>query len=243
MGWSWFDLAFPWIGGVAAAVLLVLMFGTNRLRGDTISSRWRDPVWLSWMAVVAYLLHNVEEYGIDLLGTRHAFPDAACAQLKLPAYPNCPIPPAFYLAVNITLFWVAAPLAALLSRRHPLIGLSIYSVIFINALVHLMPVLVLGHPYNPGLFTTLLVFLPLSMWVIYTCFGKDRLSYKALAFLVVWGVVLHAILMVPLMMFVDGLMSSTTLVLLQIVNAGLLLVACWLAEKWRNGALLRPSPA
>jgi len=50
MTWSWFQLAFPWIGGAGAIVLVILLFGTNWLRSDPRSSRWRDPVWLSWVA-------------------------------------------------------------------------------------------------------------------------------------------------------------------------------------------------
>ena len=37
----------PVIGGVAAALLLVLLFGTHVLRGERGPSRWRDRVWLS----------------------------------------------------------------------------------------------------------------------------------------------------------------------------------------------------
>jgi hypothetical protein len=241
--WSWFDVAFPWIGGVAAVVLLALLFGTNVLRSRPMSSRWRDPVWMSWMATVAYLLHNVEEYGLDLLGNSHAFPCALCATLNLPPYPDCSIPPAFFLAVNIPLFWIVGPLAALLSPRHRLVGFALYSVISINTLVHIAAVFGSGQPYNPGLLTALLLFLPLTVWVGSAFFGKDRLSHKAMALLLVWGVLLHALLMVPMFMFINGVISAPVLVGSQIVNGGLLLVVMWLAEKWRGGALIRPARA
>src|SRR5262249_2855182 len=106
-------------------VLLALLFGTQMLRGEPTSSRWRDRVWLSWMAVVVYLLHNVEEYGVDLLGQSHAFPAALCANLGFPTLPDCPVHPSFFLAVNISLFGVVGPIGALLSRRHPLVGLVV----------------------------------------------------------------------------------------------------------------------
>ena len=237
MNWSWIDLAFPWIGAAAALVLLALMFGTDLLRGQPSSSRWRDFVWLSWMAVVAYLLHNVEEYGIDLLGHRHAFPDALCAALKLPPYPGCPIPPAFYLAVNLPLFWIVAPLAAVLSRRHPLVGFALYSVIFTNGLVHLVMVLVLGEAYNPGLLTAVVLFLPLSAWIGYACFGENRLRYQAMALIIFWGVMLHVILAGSMISFVNGLIGSRTLVWMQIINAALLLPVFWLGEKRHGGVL------
>ena len=241
MNWSWLDLAFPWIGLVFAGLLLALLFGTDLLRSQPSSSPWRDPVWLSWMAAVAYLLHNGEEYGVDLLGHQHSFPDALCAFMKLPAYPDCPIPPAFYLAVNLSLFWIVAPVAAVLSRRHPLVGFAIYSVMFINGLVHIVFVLVSGQAYNPGLLTAVVVFLPLSLWAGYACFGKDRLSHRAMALIIICGVILHVILARSVISFAQGLISSTTLVWVQIINAGLLLLILWLGEKWRGGVLTRPA--
>jgi hypothetical protein len=240
MTWGWFQLAFPWIGGVGAAVLLVLLFGTDWLRGESTSSRWRDPVWLSWLATVVYLLHNVEEYGLDLLGQTNAFPNALCANMKFRPYPDCPIPTAFFLAVNIPLFWVVGPLAALLSPRHRLVGFALYSVISINALVHIAAVFATGQPYNPGLLTALLLFVPLSVWVGYACFGVNRLGYKAMVSLLVWGVLLHVFLIGPLFMCINGLISATTLVATQIVNAGLLLGAAWLGEKWLGGSSWNP---
>jgi Protein of unknown function with HXXEE motif len=239
MEWSWIDLAFPWIGGLAALVLLVLLFGTNLLRSEPGSSRWRDRTWLSWLAMVIYLLHNVEEYGIDLYGRLHEFPRGIAEVLKLPPYPDCPIPPAFFLAVNLPLFWVAAPIAALVSRRHPLVGLSIYSIIFINALVHIGPV-VAGLGYNSGLLTALVLFLPSSIWVAHVCFGPGRLSYKGMALLIADGVILHIILMGSLQLFVRGMITSSTLVGIQVANAVLFLLIPWLGEKWRNGVFVRP---
>jgi hypothetical protein len=237
---NWLFLAFPWIGLVAALVLLALLFGTALLRSERTSSRWRDPVWMSWMAVVAYLLHNGEEYGLDLLGRWNEFPTALCANLRLPAPPDCPIPPAFFMAVNLPMFWVAGPLAALLSRRHPLVGFALYSVIPINGIVHIVGSLASGEIYNPGLLTAVLVFLPLSVWVGYACFGTDRLSYKAMALLLVWGVALHVILAGSIFMFLGGLIGPTALVGAQIINAGLLILVPWLGENWPRGVLARP---
>jgi hypothetical protein len=237
---SWLYLAFPWIGLVAALVLLVLLFGTDLLRSEPTSSRWRDPVWLSWIAVVAYLLHNVEEYGLDLLGRWHEFPAALCANLGLPSPPSCPIPPAFFMAVNIPMFWIAGPLAALLSRRHPLEGFALYSVIPINGLVHIIGALASGEVYNPGMLTAVLVFLPLWAWVGHACFGEGRLSYKAMALLLFWGVNLHVILAGSVVMFVNGRIGQTALVWAQIINAGLLLLVPWLGENWPRGVLARP---
>lgn len=131
----------------------------------------------------------------------------------------------------------------MLSRGHPLVGLALYSVIFTNGLVHVLAALLTGQPYNPGLLTAVVLFLPLSAWVAYTCFGGNGLSYRAMAFLIVLGVVLHVILAGPLMLAVRGVISNTLAVWLQILNAALLLLITWLGGRWRGGTLLRAATA
>lgn len=233
--WHWFDIAFPWIGGVGAIVLVVLLFATDRLRSDPSRSRWHDQVWLSWLGMAAYLFHNFEEYGIDLFGTFHAFPGMICAHLGLPPYPNCPIPPVFFLAVNVTTFWIAAPIAALLSRRHPLVGLSVYSIIIINALVHMAAAL--RGNLSGGFFTSIL-FVALAVWIVRACFGPGRMSYGALTLLVTGGIIVHIVLAAPLLLFINFGLSTAVVVLLQLVNPFLLMLILRLGERWRDGELI-----
>ncbi len=233
--WHWFDIAFPWIGGIGAIILAGLLFATDHLRSDLGRSRCHDWVWLSWLGAAAYLLHNFEEYGIDLLGTFHAFPDVMCAQLGLQSYPDCPIPPVFFLAVNITAFWIAGPVAALLSARHPLVGLSVYGIIMINALMHIVGAF--RGNFGAG-FLTALLFAALAAWMIRTCFGRGRMSYGALMLLVAGGVLVHLVLAGPLLMFLNGDLSVTVVVLLQLANPFLLMLILWLGERWRNGELI-----
>lgn len=233
--WHWFDIAFPWIGGVGAIALGILLFATNRLRSDPSRSRWHDRMWLAWLGVAVYLLHNVEEYGIDLRGTFHAFPDMICAQLGLPPYPNCPIPPVFFPAVNVTAFWVAAPIAALLSGRHPLVGLSVYGIMMVNALPHI--VAALGGNFGGGFFTSLL-FAALAVWIVRACFGPGRMSYSALALLVTGGGIAHILLATPLLLFLNSGLSLAVVVVLQLANPFLLMLILWFGERWRDGALI-----
>ena len=238
MKWSWIDLNFPWIGSIAAVIVLVLLFFTNRLRSDLNQSRWRDISWLSWLAVAIYLIHNVEEYGVDLLGQFHAFPHFMCAMLAQPPYPSCPIPGPFYLAVNLPLFWVGAPAAAISSRRNPILGLSVYGVIFVNALTHLGAFAHSG--YNPGVLTALILFLPVSFWVARVCFGKSGLPYGVLAFIIADGIFLHAVLMGSTMLFLHGRIGRAVLTDIQILNTILFFVFAWIADCWRSGIFARP---
>jgi len=45
-------------------------------------------------------------------------------RIEIARAPDCPIPAAYFLSVNIPLIWVIAPIAALLSRRDPVVGLA-----------------------------------------------------------------------------------------------------------------------
>jgi len=157
----------------------------------------------------------------------------------LPPYPDCPIPPLYFVAVNVTAFWVAAPIAALVSRRHPLVGLAVYSIIIVNVFFHVLP-LVGGVGYGAGTLTALVVFIPLSIWVVRACFGPGRMSYGALALLVVGGVVMHAILTAPMLLFLRGSIGSTPMILAQVVNPFVLMLILWFGERWRGGILISP---
>ena len=58
-----------------------------------------------------------------------------------------------------------------------------------------------------------------------------------MALIISWGVVLHVILAGSMISFVNGLISSGTLVCVQIINAALLLPVFWLGEKWHGSVL------
>jgi hypothetical protein len=237
---SWLNTSFPWIGLAGAVVLLVLMFTTNLLRSDLSISRWRDLTWLSWAATVVYLLHNAEEYGVDLLGRTYAFPTVMCSLFGYASAAACPVPPVFFTSVNVPMFWLVGPVAALLSKRHPLVGLTLYSVTSINFVVHVAAGIATGAIYNPGWFTAVFLFLPLTAWTVHALFGPGRLSYKALAYLLGWGVFVHILIAVSILPLMKGVIrTAAPAITVQLVNAALLIIAPWLAERWRNGAILR----
>ena len=231
---TWFDLAWPWIG-LGFAVILGALLATGLLRSDRTNPRWRDLRWLSFLAVVVYLVHNVEEYGISATGTLHAFPDSLCELLGQPEYPACAIPPASYLMVNLPLVWVAAPVAALLSRRLPLMGLTLWGVIGVNALVHIVPAIVRGE-YDPGLVTAVILFVPLTAMTAVAAFGR-RGSYRrrAALLLLAAGGLMHAVLAGSAILYLRGSIPEWLLLAAQpaVIAVGFVLVA--LAE--RRGAL------
>ncbi len=83
----------------------------------------------------------------------------------------------FYPLVNIALMWFGAPLAAYLGRRNVLIGLSFWGLLLANGLLHTTGGVVQG-AYNTGLRSAAILFVPLSVWVIYACVIRGPYSGK-----------------------------------------------------------------
>jgi hypothetical protein len=223
---TWFDLAWPWIGLCFAAVLTVLL-ATSLLRSDRTVARWRDLRWLSFLSVVVYLVHNIEEYGISATGVPHAFPDALCAALGQPPYSACGIPTSFYLVVNLPLIWVAAPVAAVLSNRFRLASLTLWGIIGVNAIVHIVAA-VIPREYDPGLLTAVVLFLPVTAVAAVATIGTTGpYRRRAGAVLIGAGVIVHVVLAGSLILYLHGAIPQWLLLLVQpaVVIAAYVLVA------------------
>ncbi|MEO8747990.1 MAG: HXXEE domain-containing protein [Rhodanobacter sp.] len=217
------DLDWPWSGAVAAAGLLVLLFGTSLFRTPGVESRWRDPAWLAVLAIPVYMLHQVEEYGIDVQGVSYAFRGALCAKLGFPEPATCPIPLEFFTAVNVGSVWIATVAAAAVGRRRPLLALSACGIALVNALTHIA-VALHDRAYNPGLLTAVLLFVPFGLWALKA--GRDcGISRSGLASIVLGGVLVHAVLVLSLLAYLRGMIGAPMLVDIQICNAGVPLAA------------------
>ena len=174
----WFYTVWPFIGLGGAIVMVAILLMTDTFRGNTTVSRWRDPVWLAWLAVPLYWVHQFEEYSLPVLGFDYSIQEMICKNIGFPPYPDCPIPLAFYPVVNIALMWFGAPLAAYLCRRNVLIGLSFWGLLFANGLR--------AHRggrrgralTTPAYGARAFLFVPLSLWVIYACAIRGPYSGK-----------------------------------------------------------------
>ncbi|WP_299559463.1 HXXEE domain-containing protein [uncultured Mycolicibacterium sp.] len=229
--WDWFLHTWSSVGLGAAVVLGLLLFGTDVCRSRPAISRWRDPVWMAWAFVAAYLVHNFEEYGVDAEGRSFAFPAALCGLFGFHDPAECPVPTAFFAAVNVPLFWVALPLAALWSRRHPAVGMTGVGIVFVNAMSHIGEGI--RHGYNPGLVTAVVIFLPLSIWAAAAFFGPGRLLRRpVLGVIVATSVLLHAVLLGLVAGQVHGVVGGLLACLVQALVAPVMLLALpWPAER------------
>jgi hypothetical protein len=62
-----FGYVWPYMG-MGAALLLALLLATDILRSGKTVSSWRDIVRLTGLGMLAYLLHQFEEHGVDING-------------------------------------------------------------------------------------------------------------------------------------------------------------------------------
>lgn len=242
--WDWFERHWPWIGLVVAVALLALLFFTAVLRDRRDVSRWRDPVWLAWLMAVAYMLHNFEEYGVDAMGRTFHFPATACSAFGFPDVGACPLAPSFFVAVNIPFVWFVLPLAAWCCRRNPAVGLTGAGLLFTNAMSHILG-LVTPMGYSPGTVTAAVIFIPLSVWVVVTFFGRGKLLARPImAAILLASILAQVVLLVLLLGLSRNFIPLPVAIIVQTLDPLLLLLLPWAASrKWPARAAANLLPA
>jgi hypothetical protein len=145
-------LAKNWVYGGSLAGVLLLLLAPLLLRG------WGAADTATLLCLPVYMLHQLEEHdrdrfrqfinsklggGADVLTTRVVF------------------------LVNIPGVWGVIALSLWLSATvNTGFGLIAAYLVLVNAVVHIMPALVM-RCYNPGLVTAILLFLPLGAYCLY----------------------------------------------------------------------------
>ncbi|QIM69269.1 HXXEE domain-containing protein [Basfia succiniciproducens] len=188
-----FNFAWPWMGLAMAAVLSVLMISTDIFRSDENSHRWTDPVWLAWLVVPLYMFHQFEEFALSYNVATDSYNVVAevCRLHGYKSYEPCPIPAVHFPFVNVLFAWIAAPLAAIMSKRNSLVGLSLYGFILAEGVLHLTFGLLDHQPFlnHGGLITGSLLFIPISLWVIFIGVKANIMSCNAMICTIFAGVI------------------------------------------------------
>lgn len=231
--WEWFERYWPWIGIITATALIVVLFCTNTLRESRDVPRWRDPLWLSWSMVVAYMLHNFEEYGFDAEGRPFHFPATACHAFGFSCVQSCPFTPSFFVSVNVPFVWVVLPIAALCCRRNPAVGVAGAGLLLTNGMSHVIG-LFTPMGYSPGTVTAAVILIPLGVWVFATCFGPGKLLARPLiAVNLLASILAQAVLLGLLLGLANNAIPLTAAIAIQTVDPVLLLILPWAASrKW-----------
>lgn len=190
MTFELFNLAWPWMGLGAAVVLLIFLFGT-----DVLGTGWKDLNWLAWLAVPAYLIHQFEEYSMNMVNGKYTIVETFYSEASPFAafLDTMELPLAHFPLMNIIFVWIAVPVAAYLCKKNPIIGLAPYGFILANGLLHCVGSVAmgLGISNNPGFFSGTLIFVPLTIWVIYICKKSNRMTAKGIVIALISGLMGH----------------------------------------------------
>lgn len=228
MTFELFNIAWPWMGLGGAVVLLILLFGT-----DVLGTKWTDLRWLAWLAVPAYLIHQFEEYSMNMVDGKYMIVETFYSETSPFAafLDTMELPLAHFPLMNIVFVWIAVPFAAYLCRKNPVIGLAPYGFILANGLLHCVGSIVMGMGVanNPGFFSGTLVFIPLTLWVIYMCKKSGRMNTKGIIIALASGVLGHIGLASCYLVAIAGFAGGVLIA--DIIVSFIPIIAAWLLCK------------
>jgi hypothetical protein len=160
---------------VIGAILWLILF-----RSDPTSERALFAALL-----VIYMLHQTEEHlwpgGFRQFANAHVFKSGN---------DDWPVDEGGVALVNIGYVWLPVGLAALFPGPLRWIGLGWVGLTLINAITHIVTS-IRFRVYNPGLVTSIVLFLPFTIWMLAREVSAGTLSGLQVVLILVLGVVLH----------------------------------------------------
>lgn len=222
-------LAWPWIGFGAGIGILIQMSCSDHFRGNVKRPRYSDTTWLSWLMVVAYLIHVCEEYSMHIVDGKFFLVQSFIDMGINEKFGGIPL--AFFPYVNIALTWITLPIAASMSTKNPVVGLSGIGFVLINGLTHLASCVVGGTDpiESPGSVTGIFVFIPLFIWVVYICMKEKLLPKKGLGIAIGSGAITHILLFsIYILNKIAG--HTAAMLYVPIVAASPILLSCLLCK-------------
>lgn len=135
--------------------------------------------------LVIYMLHQIEEHlwpgGFRQFTNAHVFESGR---------DDWPVDADGVALVNIGYVWLPVAAAALFPHALRWLGLAWIALTLINAVIHVVTS-IRFRCYNPGLATSVVLFLPFTVWVLAQEMSRGLLSGGEVGILVLLGVVLH----------------------------------------------------
>ncbi|MEO0911886.1 MAG: HXXEE domain-containing protein [Pseudomonadota bacterium] len=182
------------IGTFMAPFLLLVAFAFKQPKSEKASIDFRLA---SLILLVAYIVHQFEEHWIDIFGNVYAFQGHVNAvllgALDAPAGAEWPLTKEVIFFINTSLVWLVAALAIWSAPRHVFPALAMMGIVLVNAVAHINTT-VTGGGYNPGLLTSLVIFLPLSLTFYVKSVRSGLASLKEVLASVLWAVLAHVVM-------------------------------------------------
>ena len=196
------------VGTFTAPFLLLAYSATSRLRPSL-----SDPLFASVMLLIGYIAHQFEEHWVDLLGNEYAFYDYVNALVREALGVNddsaAPLTPLAIYVINTSLVWLVGVNAIVYARSYPFAVLAIAAITFVNGITHVLAGII-NLSYNPGLLTSVLIFIPLSVGYYRELLQREPEWRVLVVSSLIWALLAH-VLMVAGMLAANlfGVISET----------------------------------
>ncbi|MEM8837358.1 MAG: HXXEE domain-containing protein [Pseudomonadota bacterium] len=180
---------------IGAFVAPLLVFFGFKMRVDASVPWARDIPLVASLLTASYLVHQVEEHWVDLLGRPyplHEFLNTLIATLfgddKYGILTRSGI---FY--INAGMVWTAGFLAILTSPKQVFPAIAMVGLMLVNGIAHILNALI-SFEYNSGLATGLVLFLPIGILFYRAVLKTGAANAKLLMAGLLWGLIGHVIL-------------------------------------------------
>jgi hypothetical protein len=135
--------------------------------------------------LVIYMLHQTEEHlwpgGFRQFTNAHVFKSGN---------DDWPVDMGGVALINIGYVWLPVAAAALVPGALRWVGLGWIGLTLVNAVTHIVTS-IRFRCYNPGLVTSILLFVPFTVWALVTLHARGALSGGDVALILLLGIVLH----------------------------------------------------
>lgn len=162
---------------------------------------FHDARLSSVIALSLYILHQAEEHWVDLFGNHYAFQpflNATLSALVGAGQNELVVTKLDIFFINTSLVWLTGLIAAL-SPSNQFPGLAFTGLLFVNAISHMMSAIAM-EAYNPGLLTSILLFMPFAVWRFFRAIREHSDAHRLIMASITWALVAHGILMIGLVL-------------------------------------------
>lgn len=183
------------VGTYAVPFLLIGAFALQP--EDQAESLWENYRFIGILFLIAYIIHQFEEHWIDLYGNVYAFfvyNNNFISGIVGNEDPNRIIlTKESIFVINTSLVWLVAALGIWRSPGHLFPLMAMGGIIVVNGFVHILAG-VATFTYNPGVVTSVLIFLPIYIWFFRMLVRKNAAYRKQLIGGLIWAFLAHVIM-------------------------------------------------
>ena len=186
---GYFEHRWPLVSLGAAVCIWVFVAAQPR-------GAWHDRMTAAtWLLFSAYLFHGFEVDGVDLLGREFYF------QTHVLETRGIELSAGDIMRMNTVSIYLLFLCAIWGGERYPFAGMAAAGITLANGSMHTLNSIML-FDYNPGLATSLLLFLPGATWYLVRARRELEISPRVIAGGVAYGLIGHVALL-PLCILLD----------------------------------------